>query len=136
MPILCGPVDDKTHFATVTVSDADGNVLYQYPLNSSSTTPEEAALGTGRARQAVHTENRAVRAAGGPPVIGQTTIVGDPFWRTAPVSEGGNVLIEGTNPPCGPCQRMMNEGATETAATFEYTWPDGQGGLNRWRSTG
>ncbi|WP_274703361.1 ricin-type beta-trefoil lectin domain protein [Micromonospora sp. S4605] len=134
LPIVCGPVTNKTHFAQVLVRDADGNELHRYALRSGATTPEEAALGKGRARQAVHTEHRASRAAGGAPMVGDRVIHNDPFWGVAPVPEGGLVSIAGIEPPCGPCQGQMKRSAEDTGATFEYHWPDGAGGINTWSS--
>ncbi|MFI5973000.1 LamG-like jellyroll fold domain-containing protein [Streptomyces sp. NPDC051452] len=134
LPEVCGPVTKNTHFANVTVHDADGNMIDSYSLRSGATTPEEASIGVGRARQAVHTENRAARAAGGAPMIGDHVIVDDPFFAASPVPDGGWVKITGTKPPCGNCQGQMRASAEDTGATFEYHWPNGKGGMNMWSS--
>ncbi|MET9437715.1 ricin-type beta-trefoil lectin domain protein, partial [Streptomyces sp. NPDC006551] len=136
LPQVCGPVTENTHFADVEVFDAGGTQIDAYPLRSGATTPEEASIGVGRARQAVHTENRAARAAGGAPMIKDTVIPNDPFFMASPVPEGGLVRITGTKPPCGTCQRQMTLSAEDTASTFEYLWPDGNGGMNRWTASG
>ncbi|MEU3353172.1 LamG-like jellyroll fold domain-containing protein [Streptomyces sp. NPDC037389] len=107
LPEICGPITAKTHFADVEVYDAHGSQIDSYSLRSGATTPEEASLGEGRARQAVHTENRAARAAGGAPMIKDHVILDDPFWGASPVPEDGLVRITGTRPPCGPCQKQM-----------------------------
>ncbi|WP_425413273.1 hypothetical protein [Micromonospora rosaria] len=122
----------KTHYAQATVRDADGALLDRYPPRSGATTPQEAAIGTGRVRQAVHTEHRATRAAGGAPVVGDRVIKNDPFWGTSPVPEGGTVSIAGIKEPCGTCQGQMKASAEDTGARFEYHWPDGRGGMNEW----
>lgn len=132
IPCISGPTTKKTHYAQVTVRDADGALIDRYPLRSGGTTPEEAALGPGRARQAVHTEHRAGRISGGAPMVGDEVIHNDPFWGTSPVPEGGTVSIAGIKPPCGPCQAQMKGSAEDTGARFEYHWPDGQGGMKEW----
>ncbi|MFF8592679.1 LamG-like jellyroll fold domain-containing protein [Streptomyces sp. NPDC015220] len=134
LPDVCGPVTKNTHYANVTVHDADGKMIDSYSLRSGATTPEEASIGVGRARQAVHTENRAARASGGAPMIGDHVIVDDPFFAASPVPEGGWVKITGTKPPCGNCQGQMRASAEDTGATFEYHWPNGKGGMNMWSS--
>lgn len=116
------------------VYDADGVMIDDYQLRSRATTEEEAAFGTGRARQIVHAEHRATRASGGAPMIGKHTISGDPFWGASPVPEGGRVKITGTLRPCGTCQNQMRLSAEDTGATFEYYWPDETGGMNKWTS--
>ncbi|MFE5297318.1 ricin-type beta-trefoil lectin domain protein [Streptomyces sp. NPDC056632] len=136
LPQVCGPVTENTHYADVEVFDADGTQIDAYSLRSGATTAEEASIGVGRARQAVHTENRAARAAGGAPMIKDTVIANDPFFMASPVPEGGLVRITGTKPPCGPCQSQMRLSAEDTASTFEYLWPDGNGGMNRFRTSG
>ncbi|WP_370416863.1 ricin-type beta-trefoil lectin domain protein [Streptomyces fradiae] len=136
LPQVCGPVTENTHYADVEVFDADGTQIDSYSLRSGATTPEEAAIGVGRARQAVHTENRAARAAGGAPMIKDTVIQDDPFFMASPVPDGGRVRITGTKPPCGPCQAQMRTSAEDTASTFEYLWPDGNGGMNIFSTDG
>ncbi|MER6270138.1 hypothetical protein [Streptomyces sp900105755] len=106
----------------------------QYGIQSGSTTPEEAALGEARARQAVHTENRAARAAGGVPTVGDELIEGDPFFLASPVPEDGTVTIEGTRPPCSTCKGAMNRAALDTQSTFIYLWPGKDGALRTWTS--
>ncbi|MFE3198092.1 LamG-like jellyroll fold domain-containing protein [Embleya sp. NPDC059237] len=132
LPVICGPITSKTHFADVEVFDAHGNQVDSYSLRSGATTPEEASLGTGRARQAVHTENRAARASGGASMIGDHEIPNDPFWGASPAPDGGLVRITGTRPPCGPCQKQMKLSDEDVGVTFEYRWPDGNGGMNTW----
>ena len=132
IPCITGPVTSNTHYAQVTVRDADGALLDRYALRSGGTTPEEAALGKGRARQAVHTEHRAGRISGGAPMVGEHVIKNDPFWGTSPVPEGGLLSIAGIKSPCGPCQKQMKESADDAGATFVYHWPDGQGGIKTW----
>ncbi|MEV8533938.1 ricin-type beta-trefoil lectin domain protein [Streptomyces sp. NPDC051211] len=136
LPQVCGPVTDSTHFADVEVFDAGGTQIDAYSLRSGATTPEEASIGVGRARQAVHTENRAARAAGGAPMIKDTVIQDDPFFMASPVPDGGRVRITGTKPPCGTCQAQMRLTAEDTASTFEYLWPDGNGGMNIFSTDG
>ncbi|GAA3000670.1 RHS repeat-associated core domain-containing protein [Kitasatospora albolonga] len=136
LPEQCGPITSDTHFADVEVSDAHGNVIDTYSLRSGSTSPEEAAIGVGRARQAVHTEHRAARAAGGAPMVKDHVIHNDPYFMASPVPEGGMVRITGTKAPCGPCQKQMRLSAEDTASTFEYLWPDGNGGMNIWSFDG
>ena len=67
-------------------------------------------------------------------MVGDHVIKNDPFWGTSPVPEGGLVSIAGIKPPCGPCQKQMKGSAEDTGATFEYHWPDGQGGMKVWSS--
>lgn len=136
LPQVCGPVTSDTHYADVEVFDANGTQIDSYSLRSGATTAEEAAIGVGRARQAVHTENRAARAAGGAPMIKDTVIQDDPFFMASPVPDGGRVRITGTKPPCGPCQKQMRLTAEDTASTFEYLWPDGNGGMNIFSTDG
>jgi hypothetical protein len=69
------------------------------------------------------------RNRGGAPMIGDHEIPNDPFWGASPVPEGGRVQITGTNPPCGNCQGQMKSSSEDTGATFEYRWPDGNGGM-------
>ncbi|MGV9890635.1 ricin-type beta-trefoil lectin domain protein [Streptomyces sp. NPDC003395] len=135
LPDMCGPVTSDTHFADVTVADAEGNVVDQYKIQSGSTTPEEAALGEARARQAVHTENRAARAAGGVPTVGDEVIEGDPFFLASPVPQDGTVTIRGTRPPCSNCKGAMNRAAEDTQSTFIYIWLGKKGNLRTWTST-
>ena len=132
LPEVCSPITKKAHFADVQVFDVQGAQIDSYSLRSGATTPEEASLGVGRARQAVHTENRAARASGGAPMIGDHEIPGDPFWGASPAPEDGLVRITGTRPPCGTCQGQMKLSAEDTGATFEYLWPGGNGGMNTW----
>lgn len=132
VPCITGPTTSNTHYAQVTVRDADGALLDRYALRSGGTTPEEAALGKGLACQVVHTEHRAGRISGGAPMAGKHVIKNDPFWGTSPVPEGGLVSIAGIKSPCGTCQKQMKESADDTGATFEYHWPDGQGGVKTW----
>jgi hypothetical protein len=65
-------------------------------------------------------------------MIGDHVIHGDPFWGTSPVPEGGTVNIAGIKSPCGPCQSQMTKSAEDLGATFNYYWPDGEGGINSW----
>jgi large repetitive protein len=134
LPEMCGVVTADTHFADVTVADSEGNVVDQYQIQSGSTTPEEAALGEARARQAVHTENRAARAAGGVPTVGDEQIDNDPFFLASPVPEGGTVTIEGTRFPCPNCKGAMNRAALDTQSTFIYLWPGKNGDIRTWTS--
>jgi hypothetical protein len=125
------PTSRTTHWADVTVHDADGTLLHQYRIRSGAQTPAESAMGRG-GETLSHTENRAARMAGGVPSYGGKVVHDDDFFLDAPVPEGGSVIITGTRPPCTSCRGAMTRAAEDVAATFVYMW-EGAGRMNWWQ---
>lgn len=66
---------------------------------SGNATKEEMALGTGKMRQATHTEQRALT-------------------RIDLVDE--TMIITGQNPPCKNCQGAMRRATMDNSATIRY----------------
>ena len=118
---------------TTGVLDRRGHVVYEYSLRSGDQKSAESALGFPRGMLASHTENRAARMAGGPSVLGEVPIVGDPYAGLAPAGRGYAVVIEGIRPPCGTCMGAMNRAAASTGAIFVYLWSSA-GRTNWWQS--
>lgn len=131
------PTAAKTHFADVTVHDADGDIVDEYSLRSGAQTPAEKAMGPRGADILSHTENRAARMAGGVPTYGNKVVSGDEFFNESPVPQDGYVVIRGTNEPCSNCMGAMTRAAQDTGSTFVYMWPgEEEGTMNWWQTSG
>lgn len=90
-----------SHNATVKIIDADGEVTKVWREVSGNATESEMALGTGKMRQATHTEQRALT-------------------RIELTDE--TILITGQNPPCKNCQGAMRLKTLNNNGTIIYQW--------------
>ena len=81
--------------------DSDGNIIKVWRESSGNATPSEMALGTGRMRQATHTEQRAL---------------------TRVNLKDETMLITGQKAPCKNCQGAMRRATTNNSATIIYQW--------------
>ena len=103
------------HFASFTVTSADGTNRIVGNAVSGPMVAEELALGAGNARAAVHTEAR--------------------ITRVVPLQPGDTLRIDGMLPPCTRCRGSLNvvtQNVPGTTAT--YTWYDDAGHLQTWTS--
>ncbi|GGR34991.1 RHS repeat-associated core domain-containing protein [Streptomyces roseolus] len=114
---LTGPTSPTTHWARVEVSH-DGVITLAYTVRSGATTAAESALGEGMARQAVHTERRVIRMAGGKAL----QINNDPYANLARVKPGDTITIYGLRRPCSNCRGAMKVASKELGVTFDYRW--------------
>ena len=90
-----------SHNATIKVIDKKGEVTKVWREASGNATESEKALGTGRMRQATHTEQRALT-------------------RLDLTDE--TVLITGQQAPCRNCQGAMRKATMNNSATIVYQW--------------
>ena len=89
------------HNATVKVIDADGEVTKVWREVSGNATESEMALGTGKMRQATHTEQR---------VLTRIELTDE------------TILITGQKPPCKNCQGAMRLKTLDNEGTIIYQW--------------
>ena len=102
-----------SHNATIKVIDKDGNITKVWREVSGNATASEKALGTGRMRQATHTEQRALT-------------------RINLTDE--TVLITGQQAPCRNCQGAMRKATSNNSATIIYQWRErGQTYQVKWK---
>ena len=105
----------------------DGDIVHEIPhTRSGDQTGPERVLGFPDNMNASHTECRVCRMTGAPSQMRDNQMTGDSLHGTAPVPQGGYVVINGTRPPCGSCRRQMEEAAQATGATYVYVWNNGK----------
>ena len=105
------------HPLTFTIVDPNGATRVVGNAVSAPMSEEEAALGAGRARAAVHTEARVI--------------------RTVPLQPGETLNMEGVLPPCTNCRGAMNALTGSVPGTrANYTWFDEAGVGHTWSSAG
>ena len=90
-----------SHNATAKVIDRDGNIVKVWREASGNATDSEKMLGTGRMRQATHTEQRTLT-------------------RINLTDE--TLLITGQQNPCTNCQGSMRKATANNSATIIYQW--------------
>jgi hypothetical protein len=105
------------HQLTYTIVDPTGSTRVLGNVVSAPMSAEEAALGAGRARAAVHTEARLI--------------------RIVPLQPGETLNMQGFLPPCTNCRGSMNAlTAAVPGTTANYTWLDEAGVPLTWSSSG
>ncbi|MEV5752124.1 LamG-like jellyroll fold domain-containing protein [Actinoallomurus sp. NPDC052308] len=129
------PGTKTTHYAQVSVLDAEGNVIHDYDIRSGEQQPAEKAMGPRGAETLSHTENRAARMAGGVPSYGSRIVYDDEFFLEHPVPVDGYVIVQGTRRPCSSCMGAMRRAAQDTSSTFVYLWNE-SGRWNWWTASG